>query len=126
MSAILQKSKSKTKRRQLHIELFTFDNFIEFVLNMCLLSITQGKDLKNWMAKNTLYVINNFTTVIQICYILSPVIQSIKANAQIEEVLYLEKMKGVGVREKYWRNGRERMRLETKLGVTWPTKAKLM
>lgn len=65
------------------------------------------------MAKNTLYMINNFTTGIQICYILSLVIQSLKAKAQIE-VLYKEKMKGVEVREKYWRNGRERMRLETK------------
>lgn len=48
---------------------------------------------KIWIAKNTTYIINNFTTVIQICYIFSPVIQSIKANAQIE-VLYKRENEG--------------------------------
>lgn len=39
---------------------------------------------KYLVSKKILYKINNFTTVIQMCYILSPLSQSIKANAQVE------------------------------------------
>lgn len=77
----------KIKRQLLHIELFIFYNFIEFVFSICFMSTNQETDKNIWIAKNVLYITNNFTTMIQMSYTLSFVIQFIKANRQIGGIL---------------------------------------
>lgn len=51
------------------------------------MSTNQETDKNIWIAKNVLYITNNFTTMIQMSYTLSFVIQFIKANRQIGGIL---------------------------------------